>query len=98
MTPRFSAKFRHQSSIDQCRNALAALLSRWLVAEGTTDPFSATAREDRGDRRPDAFRKGHGEQSRPIVGRLHSRGKTNEVHSKGLREPEDENAELALTH
>ncbi len=33
---------------------------------------------------------------RQRVARLHSRGKTNEVHAKGLREPVDEDAELAL--
>jgi hypothetical protein len=31
-----------------------------------------------------------------VVARLHSRGKTNEAHTKGLREPVDEDAELAL--
>lgn len=31
-----------------------------------------------------------------VVARLHARGKTNEAHTKGLRDPVDEDAELAL--
>ncbi|MHC2462492.1 hypothetical protein [Bradyrhizobium embrapense] len=85
------------SVIDQCRNAIAAVLSRWMVDQG----------RDRSILGEDLmkiativgqppFAKGVASNLAMVVARLHSRGKTNEVHSKSLRVPVDEDAELAL--
>jgi hypothetical protein len=85
------------SVIDQCRNAIAVLLSRWLVVEGHD---RSVLGDDLGNiariiAQP-PYGKGVVSNLAQVVARLHSRGKTNEVHSKGLREPVDEDAELAL--
>jgi hypothetical protein len=85
------------SVIDHCRNALAVLLSRWLVAAGHDRSILA---DDLGKvaaivGRP-PYEKGMVSNLAQIVARLHSRGKTNEAHTKGLRDPVDEDAELAL--
>lgn len=85
------------SVIDQCRNALAVLLSRWLVAEGHDRSILG---DDLGKvatiigRSP--YDRGVVSNLAQVVARLHSRGKSNEVHSRGLRDPVDEDAELAL--
>jgi hypothetical protein len=85
------------SVVDQCRNAMAVLLSRWLVAAGH-DP--SILGDDLGKiaaivGRP-PYEKGMVSNLAQIVARLHSRGKTNEAHKKRLRDPVDEDAELAL--
>jgi len=74
------------SVIDQCRNAMAVLLSRWLVAAGH-DPSILGA--DLGKiaeivGRP-PYEKGMVSNLAKVVARLHSRGKSNEAHTKGLR-------------
>lgn len=85
------------SVIDQCRNALAVLLSRWLVAEGHDRSILG---DDLGriatilGRSP--YDKGVVSNLAQVFARLHSRGKSNEVNSRGLRDPVDEDAELAL--
>jgi hypothetical protein len=85
------------SVIDHCRNAMGVILSRWLVASGH-DP--AVLADDLGKiativvKTP--YEKGMAGNLAGIVARLHSRGKTNEAHIKGLRDPVEEDAELAL--
>ena len=76
---------------------MTVLLSRWLVAEGHDRPVLG---DDLGKiaaivGRP-PYEKGMVSNLAQVVARLHSRGKTNETHTKGLREPVDEDAELAL--
>jgi len=85
------------SVIDQCRNAMAVLLSRWLVAEGHERSILG---DDLGKiatiiGRP-PYEKCTVSNLAQVVARLHSRGKTNEAHTRGLRDPVDEDAELAL--
>jgi hypothetical protein len=85
------------SVIDHCRNAMAVLLSRWLVTEGHDRAILA---DDLGkvalaiDRAP--YGKHNISWSAQIVARLHVRGKFNEAHAKNLRSPVEEDAELAL--
>ncbi|MEK7992642.1 MAG: hypothetical protein AAB403_02450 [Planctomycetota bacterium] len=85
------------SVIDHCRNALTMLLSRWMVAQG----------HDRSILRADLNKvavtiagvpheKECVSQLARLVARLHVRGKGNEAETKGLREPIEEDAELAL--
>lgn len=85
------------SVIDQCRNALTVILSRWLVDQGHDQSI---LREDLG-RVVDAISKAPYERGcvglvGKLVARLHSRGKGNEVHARSLRDPVEEDAELAL--
>jgi hypothetical protein len=85
------------SVIDQCRNAAAVVVSRWLRLNGAHDSvlerdLSAVAAE--------AGKPGFGRscvewQCRTIA-RLHPRGKDNERLSKDLRQPIQEDAELAI--
>ena len=85
------------STVDQCRNALTALLSRWLVTQGHDRSILG---EDLGKIATivgqEPYKKGMVSNLAQVVARLHSRGKTNEAHTKGLRVPVDEDAELAL--
>lgn len=83
------------SVVDQCRNAMATVLAHFLAAQDNAD---------------DLIRKELGQLARlladrqmevcgnaaAIVARLHSRGKSNEQHAKGMREPVDEDAEFAV--
>lgn len=85
------------SVIDRCRNALTVLLSHWMVSEGFDHSILGA---DLGKvateiAKPPLERKVISWQAQ-VVARLHSRGKNNEVHSKGLRIPVEEDAELAL--
>ena len=85
------------SAIDQCRNAMTVLLSRWLVAQGhdraiLTDDLARVAAAIA---RP-PYKKQCVSWLAQVVARLHVRGKGNEAHTKGLRDPVDEDAELAL--
>jgi hypothetical protein len=84
------------SVIDHCRNAMAVLLSRWLVVQGHDrsilgDDLGKVATEIA---KP-PFEKGGVSRLAQVVARLHARGKTNEAHTKGLRDPIEEDAELA---
>lgn len=85
------------SVVDHCRNALTVLLSRWLVAQGHDQSILA---KDLGNvataiARP-PYEKTAVSWLAQLVARLHVRGKGNEVHSRNLREPIQEDAELAL--
>lgn len=85
------------SVIDQCRNALTVLISRWMVQKGGN---RSILNEDLGKvgaevgRSP--YEKGCVASLANTVARLHSRGKTNEQHAKMLRIPVEEDAEFAL--
>jgi hypothetical protein len=85
------------SVIDHCRNAMAVLLSRWLVAQGHDRSILG---DDLGKIASAVARSPHEKGSiswlAQVVARLHARGKTNEAHSKGLRDPVEEDAELAI--
>jgi hypothetical protein len=85
------------SVIDHCRNAMTVLLSRWLVTQG----------HDRSILGKDLGNVAAAIASAPyekrcvswlahVIARLHVRGKGNEAHTKGLRDPVEEDAELAL--
>ncbi|KVE11546.1 hypothetical protein [Burkholderia vietnamiensis] len=85
------------SVVDHCRNALTILLSRWLVAQGHNRSILA---KDLGNvattiAQP-PYEKACVSWLAQLVARLHVRGKGNEVHSRNLREPIEEDAELAL--
>ena len=85
------------SVIDHSRNALAVLLSRWLVTEGHDRSILG---EDLGKvaatiAKP-PFEKGCVSLLAQVVARLHVRGKGGEAHTKGLRDPVEEDAELAV--
>jgi hypothetical protein len=85
------------SVIDHCRNAMAVLLSRWLVAQ---DHDRLILAGDLGKvameiAKPPYEKEGISRLAQ-VVARLHARGKTNEAHTKGLRDPIEEDAELAL--
>jgi hypothetical protein len=85
------------SVIDHCRNALTVLLSHWMVSEGFDGSILGA---DLGKvaseiAKPPLERKSISWQAQ-VVARLHSRGKSNEAHSKSLRIPVEEDAELAL--
>jgi len=85
------------SIIDHCRDATAMLLSRWLVDQGHAREILARDLAKVADaisRRP--HEKDCVGQLARVIARLHVRGKTNEAHSKGLRQPVEEDAELAL--
>lgn len=85
------------SVIDHCRNAVTMLLSRWLVNQGHD---RAILGADLGKVAEAIGKAPHNmecvSQLARVVARLHARGKGNEVYSKGLRDPVEEDAELAL--
>ncbi|MET4085575.1 hypothetical protein [Bradyrhizobium sp. S3.5.5] len=93
------AAFRESpiSVIDHCRDALTVLLSRWLVAQGHDQSILG---DDLGKIASAVARSPHDKGGiswlAQVVARLHSRGKTNEAHSRGLRDPVEEDAELAI--
>ncbi len=85
------------SVIDHCRNALTVMLSRWLVQEGHDRSILA---DDLGKvalavvKTP--HEKGCVNNLSQVIAKLHSRGKGNEQHSRALRSPVEEDAELAI--
>jgi hypothetical protein len=85
------------SVIDHCRNAMAVILSRWLVQEGHDESVLAA---DLGKIRKLVTGKPYELQCSAhladVIARLHSRGKANEQHTRDLRVPVEEDAELAL--
>lgn len=86
------------SVIDQCRNAVTVVLSRWLVQQGADE--AATLPKDLGAV-VKALEANHptmvcARNLADVIARLHPRGKTNEQHAKQLRIPVEEDAELAL--
>lgn len=85
------------SVIDHCRNALAVVLSRWLVQKGHGRSILA---QDLGKIAAaiqlEPYEKGCANHLAQVVAKLHSRGKGNEQHSRALRIPVEEDAELAI--
>jgi hypothetical protein len=86
------------SVIDQCRNAVTVVLSRWLVQRGADE--AATLPKDLGAL-VKALEVNHplmvcARNLADVIAKLHPRGKTNEQHAKQLRIPVEEDAELAL--
>lgn len=85
------------SVIDHCRNAMTVILSRWLVQQGLDRSILT---EDLGKVALAAlkppYEKGCANNVSQVIAKLHSRGKGNEQHSKALRLPVEEDAELAL--
>lgn len=86
------------SVIDHCRNGMTQLLSRWMVAQGH-DRSILTA--DLGKVASAIAAAPHerkcASQLAQVIARLHVRGKGNEAEAKRLREPTEEDAELALS-
>jgi len=94
-----NAAFRETpiSVIDHCRNAMTVLLSRWLVAEGYDHSILGKdlAKVAAAIADPPCKKLGVSWLAQ-VIARLHVRGKGNEAHTKSLRDPVDEDAELAL--
>ncbi|WP_022720415.1 hypothetical protein [Rhodopseudomonas sp. B29] len=85
------------SVIDHCRNAMTVFLSAWLVSQShdrsiLACDLSKVAKEVEGA----PHHKAALSWSAKIVARFHSRGKDNEMMSKGLRALVDEDAAFAL--
>ncbi|WP_176044326.1 hypothetical protein [Burkholderia vietnamiensis] len=85
------------SVVDHCRNALTIVLSRWLVANGhERDVLAKDLRDVALAVAKPPYKKECVSWQALLVARLHVRGKGNEVHSRSLREPVEEDAEAAL--
>jgi hypothetical protein len=85
------------SVVDNCRDAMCVLMSRWLVQQGHDDSILS---KDLGDvsnvlLKPEYAKNGISNLAKTI-GLLHSRGKTNEKHARDLRAPVEGDAELAI--
>lgn len=85
------------SVIDQCRNAAVVLLGRWMALPGSEAKLleldlGALVRKVREQPYGLAAVAGVGE----MIARLHPRGKANEQETKGLRIPQEEDAEAAV--
>ena len=85
------------SIVDHCRNALTLLLSRWMVSQGADRRILAAdlGRVAQEIAQPPHQRECISHLAR-LVARLHVRGKGNEAEARGLRQPVEEDAELAL--
>jgi hypothetical protein len=85
------------SVIDQCRNAAAVLLSRWMVSSGGAE---STIGLDLGKLirplREAPFNLVAVAGAAEMINRLHPRGKANEQETKGLRLAQDEDAEASV--
>lgn len=85
------------SLIDQCRNALSVVLSRWLVAHsGDTSHVAKDLGKLVSSLHEVKPPKECAAAVAHVVARLHSRGKSNEQTTKALRLPVEEDAELCL--
>lgn len=82
-----------ESVVDQCRNALVMVLSRWLVQEGAPSKTLAMDLGALAGAMEAAGRSCSSAVAR-VVAKLHSRGKMNEVNS--LRPVSEDDAELAI--
>ncbi len=86
------------SVIDHCRNAIAVLLSRWLVQVKSQD--RSVLASDLGQIATLISKAPHDmaclANAVSVVAKLHSRGKANEQHRLGLRSPTEEDAQLAI--
>jgi hypothetical protein len=85
------------SVIDHCRDALTIILSRWLVQQGNDRGILG---EDLAKVAAAVSKSPHEKlcvgQMAQVIARLHVRGKGNEQHTRGLRIPVEEDAELAI--
>jgi hypothetical protein len=85
------------SVVDHCKNAIAVILSRWMVQMGN-DP--SVLSKDIGDVAKAISNPPHKmyalEKVSLLMGRLHARGKSNEQHDKEARIPTEEDAQLSL--
>lgn len=85
------------SVIDHCRNAATVVLSRWLVQQGADQSILAKDLGAVAKAAGDAPHDKHcARNMADTIAKLHVRGKANEQHSKQLRLPVEEDAELAL--
>lgn len=99
MTRVLDSAFRETpiSVIDHCRNAITALLSRWMAQQGHDRSVLA---DDLGkvantiSKAP--YEKYCASHLAHVVARLHVRGKGNEQHARNLRVPLEEDAEMAI--
>lgn len=86
------------SVIDHCRNAMTMVISRWLVQDRNHD--RGVLGSDLGKLASlllDApYKMACLANLASMVARLHSRGKGNEQHNHGAREPVDEDAQIAI--
>lgn len=82
-----------ESVVDQCRNALVVVLSRWLVQQGAV---SKTLAMDLGAlaKAMEAAGRDCTSAVAKVIAKLHSRGKMNEANS--LRPVSEDDAELAI--
>lgn len=83
------------SVVDQCRNAMATILGHFLAGEDKADELIRKELAPLSKLLMDRQMEVCGSAAL-IVARMHSRGKSNEQHAKGVREPVDEDAELAV--
>lgn len=85
------------SVVDQCKNAIAVTLARWLVQQGHDHSILS---KDIGDVAKAVLAAPHSMFAlgnlAQVVGRLHARGKGNEQHAQEARIPTEEDAQLAL--
>jgi len=85
------------SVVDQCRNAMATILGHYLAGENPDQGQKMISSELAPlakllmDRRQEVCGS-----AALIVARMHSRGKSNEQHSKGVREPDEDDAQFAV--
>lgn len=82
-----------ESVVDQCRNALVVVLSRWMVQKGADE---RTLSKELGElaRAIEVFEMTCTASVAKVVAKLHSRGKMNEL--KSLRPVTEDDAELAV--
>lgn len=83
------------SVVDQCRNAMTTVLGHYLAAEEASDEMKGKELGKLVER----LRIRQQEvcaSAAHIMARLHSRGKSNEQHAKGAKEPVEEDAEFAV--
>jgi hypothetical protein len=85
------------SVVDQCRNAITVVLSRWLVQQGQDPKIIGKDLADVAKAAGTLPHEKHcAQRLGEIVARLHNRGKENVRAAKELRNIVDEDAELAL--
>ena len=93
------AAFREStiSVIDQCRNAAAVLLSRWMASKGADDSvlgldLGALVRRIK----EEPHRLAAAASAAEMIRLLHPRGKANEQEAKGYRLAQEEDAEASV--
>ena len=85
------------SVVDQCRNAITVVLSRWLVQQGHDAKIIGKDLSDVAKVAGALPQEKHcAQRMGEIVALLHNRGKENVRSAKGLRNTVEEDAELAL--